>query len=1323
MLSQQDKQAPRFRSLTPDGTIGAKPLRLQSAAFFSGGGEMGARMRALDWTKTALGDPEHWPQSLRTAIRILLTSKFAMWMAWGPDLTFFCNDAYLPTTGDKQDWVLGARADRVWAEIWPEIGPRIDRVLSTGEATWDEALRLYLERQGFAEESYHTFSYSPLADDAGDVVGMLCVVAEVTKRVIGERQLDLLRDLGARLSAAATRQQVMTALRGSLDAAAADIPFALVYLVEAGSAEARLACAHGLQPGGVASPSRILLHDACARWPLAHAPTRGEPIPIDADDLAGLPGEHGRDRPHQAIIAPIAAAEDGAPLGYVVAGLNPHRAFDAVYRGFIDLVTGQVAAAITRVDEYESAKARAEALAEIDRAKTAFFSNISHEFRTPLTLMLGPLEAILAKPAEAGQADDRALAEVAYRNAQRLLRLVNTLLDFSRIESERAEAHFRRTDLVALTTELASTFRSAIDRAGLRLVIDCEAPRGPVFIDRDMWEKIVLNLLSNAFKFTFEGAIAVRLRSTDDHVVLEVEDTGVGIPAAELPRLFERFHRVQGAQGRSFEGSGIGLALVQDLVKLHGGSVSATSEPGAGTTFTVAIPLGRDHLPAESVALDEIDARISDRAEAFAVEAALWLPDRRRQARLRSAPAAGDAVAAPPASPSEGYVLVADDNADLRDYVRSLLQGRGYQVTVVGDGLQALEAARRRRPDLLLTDVMMPRLDGFELLAAIRADADLADVPVVMLSARAGEEAKVGGLEAGADDYLAKPFSARELLARVSANLDLARARRLAAEQVRASEARLQIEREFLASVLAKAPVGFSIVDEHGRMLMLNERGVELLGHRFEASGPADFAAYGAIHPDGRPYAPEEYPTLRAARGEQISSERMIYLRGGAGGAERILLDVDAVPIRDVEGRPAGAVTVFDDAGARERAEEALRARVDRAVAEREAAREELHQLQKLETIGQLTGGVAHDFNNLLTPIVGALDILGQRYALDERAERLIAGAQQSAERARVLISRLLTFGRRQHLEPRPVDLGALLRGMSDLIRRSLSPQIEIAYAIEDDLPAVIADPGQLELALLNLCVNSRDAMPDGGRLDLSVETVDGTANPQLQPGRYVCVSVSDTGVGMDRETLQRAIEPFYTTKPAGRGTGLGLSMVHGLAAQSGGLFELASAKGEGTTARIYLPAVDVQVEAPRPAAAPPPVAAVAPARILLVDDDDLVRAGACAMLEALGHEVRSVASTAGALQLIRAGVEVDLLVADYMMPGMTGVALIRQARSLRPGLLALLITGYAAVEPQPDDGVPRLGKPFGQEALQASIAALLSPRVATVTAGLKGRG
>ena len=453
-----------------------------------------------------------------------------------------------------------------------------------------------------------------------------------------------------------------------------------------------------------------------------------------------------------------------------------------------------MAAAVARADEYERARERADALAEIDRAKTAFFSNVSHEFRTPLTLMLGPLDDALAA-ADPVSTAQRERLEIAHRNALRLLRLVNSLLDFSRIEAGRAEASYLPTDLAALTADLASSFRSATDKAGLRLTVNT-SPLGQVaYVDRDMWEKIVLNLVSNAFKFTFEGEISVALCELDGAARLTVRDTGIGIPASQIENLFDRFHRVEGARGRSFEGSGIGLALVRELVKLHDGDIAVESEEGRGTAFHVTIPLGMAHLSPEHVKTASAEAATASRSQTFVEEALRWLPGDAGDALL-DAGAARDVPQTHSMQVERRRVLLADDNADLRDYISRLLADHGYEVETVADGEAALAALRVKRPDILVTDVMMPRLDGFGLLTAVRQDASLRDLPIVVLSARAGDDAKVEGLDAGADDYLTKPFSARELLARVAANIAMARLRREAAEAVDASEARAREQAE-----------------------------------------------------------------------------------------------------------------------------------------------------------------------------------------------------------------------------------------------------------------------------------------------------------------------------------------------------------------------------------------------------------------------------------------------------------------------------------------------------------------------------------------------
>ena len=675
------------------------------------------------------------------------------------------------------------------AEAWGTLGPMIEAVMATGVANWTPALPLVLERAGYREEAYFSVSHGPAEDDDGRIVGMLAVCSEVTDQVLGERRLRLLRDLATAAAAprgvaATCRDLVATIANHPLD-----VPFALIYLREPGGALA-LHGATGLPEGGPSSPLLVLPEGGDALWRLARA-AAGETVLVeDVARRTTLPGGPWGEPTRMALAMPICPSGRASPIGVLVAGVSPNRALDEAYRGFYELLVGQVSVAIRNAGAYEEERERAEALAALDRAKTTFFSNVSHEFSPPLTLMLGSIEEGLADAAAPLLPAQRERLAVAHWNAQRLLRLVNALLDFSRIEAGRAEAIFEPTDLAALTADVASTFRSTIERAGLILMVDAPPLPRAVAVDREMWEKILLNLLSNAFKHTFAGEITVSLRSVGGDaggwVELEVRDSGVGIPLEELPRVFERFHRVPSARARTHEGTGIGLALVQELVRLHGGEVRVASAPGEGSCFTVVIP-ARGSLPAETgTPIGEDHA--GQQAAPFLAEASRWLPDDPVAPHPSVPRPAADSLAAPP------RVLLADDNADVRAYVGRLLEP-GYDVEAVANGAAALAAAQERPPDLVLADVMMPVLDGFGLLRELRAAPQTSAVPVILLSARAGEESRVEGLEAGADDYLLKPFFAKELLARVGARIELTRLR---AELIRS-------EREHAAAEAAVA--------------------------------------------------------------------------------------------------------------------------------------------------------------------------------------------------------------------------------------------------------------------------------------------------------------------------------------------------------------------------------------------------------------------------------------------------------------------------------------------------------------------------------------
>jgi signal transduction histidine kinase/ActR/RegA family two-component response regulator len=388
-----------------------------------------------------------------------------------------------------------------------------------------------------------------------------------------------------------------------------------------------------------------------------------------------------------------------------------------------------------------------------------------------------------------------------------------------------------------------------------------------------------------------------------------------------------------------------------------------------------------------------------------------------------------------------------------------------------------------------------------------------------------------------------------------------------------------------------------------------------------------------------------------------------------------------------------------------------LEQRVEERTAERETAMAQLHEAQKLETLGQLTGGVAHDFNNLLTPITGALDLLQRKYGdSDERSQRLLSNALQAADRAKTLLQRLLGFARRQTLQTQAVDISSLLSGMRDLISSSVGPTIELRLRCDHELPSALIDPNQLELAILNLSVNARDAMPDGGPLTILAEQVaiGPRSTPKMKPGLYVRLSVIDAGCGMEAETLARAVEPFYSTKEFGRGTGLGLSMVHGLAAQLGGGFNLTSAPGEGTRVDLYLPVANDIAPAERRAAVDLVRTIRHQLSVLLIDDEELVRMATAEMIRDLGHLVVEASGAAEALARLDSGLSVDLVVTDYKMPGIDGGELSRRIRKTHPQIPVLLITGYAG----PSDDIinlPRLAKPFGQAEIAAALEDLFA--------------
>ncbi|HEY6350077.1 MAG TPA: ATP-binding protein [Candidatus Angelobacter sp.] len=885
--------------ISPEVHIVSGPSQAPSDLdFLSSRGEMGERIRSFDWSRTSLGSITTWPQSLRTAVSLILNSQHPMWVGWGPQAIFLYNDAYIRVLSlAKHPWALGRPAAEVWAEIWDVCGPLADKVFNNGEPSFVDDVQFFMNRGDYLEETYYSFSYSPIRDESGNVGGLFCPSAQVTSKVLNARRLRTLSELSAAAFLEKSVESACASAARTLAKNLDDVPFTLLYVLSAGGEEMRLKGRSGLNQSAeeIAFPCVSLKNreDREEARTIAEVSRTGQSKVISMAHIHSLPPGPAQQKLTQAIVMPVKSRAEDRALGILVAAINPTRKLDEDYRTFYELVAGHVATAITNAQLYEEERKRAEALVELDRAKTKFFSNVSHEFRTPLTLMLAPLEELLAKSAVQVLPENRQLVDVAYRNGARLLKLVNTLLDFSRIEAGRVKALYKPTDLAAFTRELASVFRSATDRAGLKLKVECASLGQPVYVDHDMWEKIVLNLLSNAFKFTFEGEIIVRLQDRGDTVELRVEDTGVGIPEAELPRVFERFHRVEGTRGRSFEGSGIGLALVQELVKLHSGTISVQSAVGKGTTFRLSVPYGRKHLPQDYVSAADTEPAHGAMAAPYVAEALSWLgtpsePGGETQFYRELT----DAPSAVPATAPQGRVLLVDDNRDMRDYLQRLLSSR-FQVITAANGRAALEHTRTNPPDLVLTDVMMPEMDGFELLAALRHDPATHTIPVILLSARAGEEATIQGLEQGADDYLIKPFSARELLTRVHTHLQLARARKMAADAVRESE-------RWFRQTVETIPECVTLVAADGALLHMNSSGLAMVGGEC-AQDVIGKSIYDLVAPEDR----DKFKKFnqRVCRGERGALEFDIV---GLHGVRRHM-ETHAAPLD----QPGGTVVQF----------------------------------------------------------------------------------------------------------------------------------------------------------------------------------------------------------------------------------------------------------------------------------------------------------------------------------------------------------------------------------------------------------------------------
>lgn len=1075
---------------------------------------MGKLIRSMDWSKNSLGELSSWPQSLKTAVSLCLSSTFPINIVWGPDHIQIYNDAYRPICGALHPMSMGSKFKECWASALPVVGGAFDRGLA-GEGTYIENQQMMLDRFGYLEEAFMTFSFGPIRDESGSVGGIFHPITESTEKMLSGRRNQIIRDLGHKIAQTKTIKDIFQASLSSQPEYELDLPF-LMFFEVLSDGSLKLHCTE-------TTPDTLTKAEL---WDLGSV--NGISSIDDLEDCFGIfscgPFE---EPPKSAVILPITAPGSDSPLLYVVSGVSARRALDSAYMSFYEMLKSTISAAVNNVRAYEEDQKRVEALAQIDKAKTAFFSNVSHEFRTPLTLILGPLEDSLNDELNPLNEVQRGRQEVVHRNANRLLKLVNSLLDFSRIEAGRIQAHFVPVELSKYTAELASIFRSTIEKAGLRLEIDCGPLPEQIYVDKEMWEKIVFNLLSNAFKFTFEGSISVRLTWTDEGALLSISDSGIGVSSEELPRLFERFHRVQGAKSRSYEGTGIGLALVQELVHMHSGKISAQSKLGAGTEFTVFIPAGRLHLPKEKVEELAPLESTSISAKSYIQEAELWTDN-------------ADLGTLEPTTSK--LILLADDNADMRAYVADILSAH-WNVITAKDGEDAYQLAVAKKPDLILTDVMMPVLDGFGLLKKIRQTHSLQSTPTILLSARAGEEAKVEGLSAGADDYLVKPFSTKELLSRIKALLQLTDLRFQ-------KNLELEADAEKFRTTFAHSAVNIAMVSLEGIVLQINESFLKHTGYSAEEVVGSHFLKL--THEDDRNMSMSLFKELAEGTISSTTYERRLSRKDGSFFWVHSSLST----AKGADGKPLYVIGISQDMEARKQIEKDFQLAIS-TLQEEKALREKF--------VATLT----HDLRSPMTSVKMSAQLLQRRPENPELVQNQAARIVSNVDRVDQMIQDLLDANKLRAGEKLPLSIEEC--NLNTLISDRIVNFITLygdRFIFESNADQIYGhwSCNALIRVLENLLNNAVKYGDPHGHIHVRANAL----------GETVEVSVHNEGHPIEKEDLELIFEPYKRSSVAAsgkqRGWGLGLTLVKGVTEMLGGSVRVDSSAQRGTTFTVKLP-------------------------------------------------------------------------------------------------------------------------------------------------------
>ncbi|KAM0790951.1 hypothetical protein ACM66B_004256 [Microbotryomycetes sp. NB124-2] len=1249
---------------------------------------MGRMIRDYNWDETELGPISGWCPELRTILSSVLASPNRECILWGPNRIMLYNDEYVTCAMGKHPGLLGkaAASSEGWAEIWDDLEPVAVKVMQGETVNFTEHY-LPMVRQGYTEETYHSFSYQPFYDARGRALGIRNLSIENTAAVIATRRLETVRDLIQTTSLARTVQDFADMAMESISHNPYDVPFCAIYTVTPTTTNAgadqkkrqvrtqnedKLRLGVSVDHAGSlgipedhpffvrqafidlsppmsrnsstsGSCSTATLNDIDTSpsnwsWPFEDACLRKEPVFVDSlGHLASTIEPRGwEEPPRSAVVIPIFVdAAQTVPQAIMVLGINPRSSYNDLYATFLKLLARHIAVGLFAVMTAEIDAKRAEDLVRLDKAKTSFFNNVSHELRTPLTLILGPLEDVINSK-DPSQPDNREKLKLVQRHANRLLGLVNKLLDFSSLEGGRMQVKFRPVQLGYITRDLATLFRDTVERNGLKFVVNCDDDPPdcmPMYTALDLWDKIVFNLIGNAVKYCPSGSIVVTLKSTVTGAVFSVKDTGVGIPQEDLTRIFERFTRVD-STARTTSGTGIGLALTLEIVKLLGGQLEVESEIGKGSTFSVHLPRGFIHLPIEQVSHEPDTATMAmptGRKLAVIEEMSTWRPEERERERSESlshGSVNGDSESGSGEefmdstrgllSLTNRTIMVVEDSPDLSSYITSIL-AKSFNVVQMPDGQAALEYALKHPPHLIVTDQMMPRMNGHELVAALRNNPSTALLPIIMISAQAGSEARAEALERGLDDYLCKPFQARELLARVNVHLQLGLMRveleKRVEERTSAliqSEAQNRALADKFSTLSAVSPVGILQADAEGNIVYANPRFYDITGH------PRDqpLADWRKCVWDEDQAKLDNYSHAIANSGQYNASEwESLEIR--FKNREDAWGQFDVRPFREIDGR-TGFVAAVTDISRQKKAEalhvqtvEARRYEADENRRNTEAFLDmSSHELRNpLSGVWQNAELLASSLENVLGVVenlcagkpVDPRTLEDVRRELIEDSDSvesiLICASHQGRIADDILNVSKLNMGLLS-IVPVPFDLVTRMNEVlrmteAEALQKNITLRISVSPSLEQ-LGAnwIVADPSRLAQILLNFLSNSIKYTAEASERQIVVhlDAFDGPppsravatriSQPQcldLKPGQaWISVGCQDSGKGLSPDELKKLFARFSQANPRSDqygGSGLGLWISKRLVERHGGFIEVESSPGAGSTFRFMIPA------------------------------------------------------------------------------------------------------------------------------------------------------